>query len=83
MPDDPSVRLVILGVDHAYIKGGASPAEAAAQALLDSRGTGPRLCRNAVVFLAPDQTRLQDLEGGGSDVPRLAVDPCGEGDLEP
>ena len=63
VPDDPSVRLVILGVDHAYIKGGASPAEAAAQALLDSRGTGPRLCRNAVVFLAPDQTRLQDLEG--------------------
>ena len=63
VPDDPAVRLVILGVDHAYIKGGNSPAEAAARALWESRGTGPRLCRNAVVFLAPDRTRLQDLEG--------------------
>ena len=63
VPDDPNVRLVILGVHQAYIKGGNSPAEAAARALLDSRGTAPRLCRNAVVFLAPDKTRLQDLEG--------------------
>ena len=63
IPDDPSVRLVILGVEAFYIKGGGSPAEAAARTLLDSRGTAPRLCRNAVVFLAPDQTRLQDLEG--------------------
>ncbi len=63
VPDDPSARLVILGVEHAYIKGVDNPAEAAARALLESRGTGPRLCRNAVVFLAPDGTRLQDLEG--------------------
>ena len=63
VPDDPRVRLVILGVDHGYIKSGQSPAEVAARALWDSRGTAPRLCRNAVVFLAPDQTRLQDLGG--------------------
>ncbi len=63
VPDDPAVRLVILGTDAFYIKGGKSPAEAAARQLLDSRGTAPRLCRNAVVFLAPDKTRLQDLEG--------------------
>ncbi len=63
VPDDPSVRLVILGTDAHYIRGGNSPAEAAARQLLDSRGAGPRLCRNAVVFLAPDRTRLQDLEG--------------------
>ncbi|MYH50428.1 MAG: ATP-binding protein [Gammaproteobacteria bacterium] len=62
VPDDPSVRLAILGTDAFYIKGGKSPAEAAARHLLDSRGTAPRLCRNAVVFLAPDKTRLQDLE---------------------
>ena len=62
VPDDPSVRLVVLGVDAAYIKGGDSPADAAARALLDSRGTGPRLCRNSLVFLAPDKTRLQDLD---------------------
>ena len=63
VPDDPSVRLAILGTEAHYIKGGKSPAEAAARQLLDSRGTAPRLCRNAVVFLAPDKTRLQDLEG--------------------
>ena len=63
VPDDPSVRLVILGTDRYYIKGGGSPAETRASELLDSRGTAPRLCRNAVVFLAPDRTRLQDLEG--------------------
>ena len=63
VPDDPSVRLVILGTEAFYIKGGGSPAEAASRQLLDSRGAAPRLCRNAVVFLAPDRTRLQDLEG--------------------
>ena len=63
VPDDPSVRLAILGTDAFHIKGGKSPAEAAARQLLDSRGKAPRLCRNAVVFLAPDRTRLQDLEG--------------------
>ena len=63
VPDDPSVRLVILGTDRYYIKGGGSPAEARASALLDSRGTAPRLCRNAVVFLAPDRTRLQEEDG--------------------
>ena len=63
VPDDPSVRLAILGTDSFYIKGGENPALAAARHLLDSRGTAPRLCRNAVIFLAPDKTRLQDLEG--------------------
>ncbi len=61
VPDHPSVRLVILGVDESYIKSGESPAEARARELLESRGTAPRLCRNAVVFLAPDKTRFQDL----------------------
>ena len=62
VPDDPHVRLAILGVEAVYLKGGDSPAEAASRALLDSRGSGPRLCRNALVFLAPDSTRLQDLD---------------------
>ena len=34
----------------------------AAVALLETRGTAPRLYRNTLVFLAPDQSRLQDLE---------------------
>ena len=63
VPDNSSVRLVVLDTEAFYMKGDNSPAEAAARQLLESRGAGPRLCRNAVVFLAPDRTRLQDLEG--------------------
>ncbi len=62
VPDETGLRLVILGVDAVYIRGGNSPAEAAAGTVLESRGAAPRLCRNALVFLAPDKTRLQDLE---------------------
>jgi len=62
VPDDPETRLVILGVEHPYVKDGASPAEAAARALLQYRGSAPRVFQNALVFLAVDQTRLQDLE---------------------
>jgi len=60
VPDDRSARLVILGVDAAHAKE-ASPAVAAARAILDSRGTAPRLFQNALVFLAPDQARIADL----------------------
>jgi hypothetical protein len=40
----------------------ASPAEAAAKAIFESRGNTPRLDRNTLVFLAADKTRLQDLD---------------------
>ena len=30
--------------------------------MLDQRGSGPRTYRNALVFLAPDRQRLQELE---------------------
>ena len=36
--------------------------EAAAKAILESRGNAPRLYRNTLVFLAVDKTRLQDLD---------------------
>lgn len=62
VPDDPDARLVVLGVDHPHSKGPSSPAEAMAKEILETRGTAPRLCRNALVFLAADKTRLQDLE---------------------
>ncbi|HRZ92480.1 MAG TPA: AAA+ family ATPase, partial [Candidatus Paceibacterota bacterium] len=39
-----------------------SPAVAAAQELLQNRGTAPRIYRNTLVFLAADKTRLQDLD---------------------
>jgi len=62
VPDDYDARLVVLGTDHPYHKDGQSPAEAAAQAILESRGNTPRLYRNTLVFLAADKTRLQDLD---------------------
>ena len=39
-----------------------SRAVAAAKAILEFRGSTPRLFRNGLAFLAPDQARLQDLE---------------------
>lgn len=62
VPDEREVRLVVLGIDHGYRKEPGSPAETAATAILESRGASPRLYRNTLVFLAPDQTRLQDLD---------------------
>lgn len=62
VPDEREVRLVVLGIDHGYRKEPGSPAETAAAAILESRGASPRLYRNTLVFLAPDQTRLQDLD---------------------
>lgn len=62
VPDEREVRLVVLGLEHGYRKEPASPAETAATTILESRGASPRLYRNTLVFLAPDQTRLQDLD---------------------
>jgi hypothetical protein len=62
VPDDLDARLVVLGIDHAYSKEPTSPAEAAAKAILESRGGAPRLFRNTLVFLAVDKARLQDLD---------------------
>ena len=62
VPDELETRLVVLGVDHPCHRGPGSPAEAAAQEILESRGAAPRLYRNTLVFLAPDQSRLQDLD---------------------
>ena len=50
------------GIDHPYSKEPGSAAEAAAKAILESRGNTPRLYRNTLVFLAADKTRLQDLD---------------------
>jgi predicted AAA+ superfamily ATPase len=62
VPDDLDVRLVVLGVDHAFTKETENAAEAAAKAIFETRGNAPRLYRNMVVFLAADKTRLQDLD---------------------
>ena len=62
VPDDMDTRLVVLGAEFPNAKDGGSPAEAAAKAILESRGSAPRLFRNTLVFLAADRIRLQDLE---------------------
>lgn len=61
--DEDRVRLVILGPEHPHtskIEGTA--ARAAAAQILEHHGSGPRRYRNMVVFLAPDRTRLGELE---------------------
>jgi predicted AAA+ superfamily ATPase len=62
VPDDMEARLVVLGVDHPYTKDAGNRAQAAAAAILQQRGNTPRLFQNTLVFLAVDQTRLQDLD---------------------
>ena len=62
VPDDLDARLVVLGIDTPYSKEKGNLAETAAQAILESRGSAPRIYRNTLVFLAADKTRLQDLD---------------------
>jgi predicted AAA+ superfamily ATPase len=62
VPDDTDARLVVLSIDHPYSKDSTNKAQAAAIAILESRGSAPRLFRNTLTFLAVDQTRLPDLD---------------------
>jgi len=61
VPDDLETKLVVLDIEQPYTKEG-DQAEAAAKAILDSRGSAPRIYRNTLVFLAADKVRLQDLD---------------------
>ena len=60
--DDRDVRLVVLPATYPHAATGTSEGETAARAILESRGTAPRLYRNSLVFLAADRTRLQDVD---------------------
>ena len=62
VPDDRDARLVVLPSEQAYSKEAGSAAEVTAKAILETRGSAPRLYRNTLVFLAADKTRLQDLD---------------------
>jgi predicted AAA+ superfamily ATPase len=62
VPDDMDARLVVLGVDYPYSRIPDNAAETAAKAILQSRGSAPRLLHNTLVFLVVDQARLQDLD---------------------
>src|SRR5262249_10842768 len=62
VPDDMDARLIVLGTEQTYTKEPRSPAIVAAQQILETRGTTPRIYRNTLVFLALDKTRLQELD---------------------
>jgi hypothetical protein len=62
VPDDLDGRLVVLDIDHAYTKDVNNAAETKAKAIFETRGNTPRIYRNALIFLAADKTRLQDLD---------------------
>jgi hypothetical protein len=62
VPDDLDARLVVLGVQHTYVKDADNAAETAAKAIFETRGSAPRIYRNTIVFLAADKMRLQDLD---------------------
>lgn len=60
--DDPAPRLVVLPPRAPHRKGQEdSPALQTAREILESRGNGPRLERNALVFVAADKRELEHL----------------------
>jgi predicted AAA+ superfamily ATPase len=68
VPDEPAVRLVVLGPDRPHAAGSTeSTALGAASELLDARGNQPREYRNCVVFLAADSQRTEELEAAVAD----------------
>ena len=62
VPDDRDARLVVFGIEYPHAKDTQSPALVAAQEMLQSRGTAPRIYRNTLVFLAADKAKLQELD---------------------
>ena len=62
VPDEPKSRLVVLGPAHSHKRGrGDSPARQVSKDCMESRGGSPRINRNALVFLAPDEKAMGDL----------------------
>ncbi|MFN8669447.1 MAG: DUF499 domain-containing protein [Gemmatimonadaceae bacterium] len=62
VPDDLDARLVVIPAEYPYSGDADNDAFKAAKAILESRGSAPRLYRNTLVFLAADKARLRDLE---------------------
>ncbi len=60
--DQREARLVALGVEEPHLRSENSPAQQAAAAILESRGSQPRQYRNALLFLSADAKRVPDLE---------------------
>jgi hypothetical protein len=62
VPDEMEVRLVVLDVEKPYAREGTNHALDAAKDFLAQRGNSPRIYQNTLVFLAPDRSRLDELE---------------------
>jgi len=60
IPDEQEARLVILGPAYVHRRGSEYPAKVRAQEILDSKGTGPRIYKNMLVFLAPDDAGIRN-----------------------
>ena len=60
--DERATALVILDPSTEWSRQPESAALKAAREIFDNRGTTPRIFRNAVVFLAADRSRLDELE---------------------
>ncbi len=65
IPDDQEMKLVVLGPDYAHVaREQTSAAQRRAEELvLQYRGSGSRMNRNTMVFMAPDKARIQELHG--------------------
>jgi predicted AAA+ superfamily ATPase len=62
VPDEMEARLVVLGPDYPHAaKANDSRAIEAAQEMLNKRGTGQRIYKNMLVFVAPDVKELPNL----------------------
>lgn len=63
VPDEQAVRLVILRTKDTYKRTAKSPAAMeAVEDILNTRGSSPRVYRNMLAFVAPDQDTLISLE---------------------
>ena len=63
--DDQAVRLVILRTDETYKANDENNAALkAAKAILDTRGNAPRIYKNMLAFVAPDQELMTALKQG-------------------
>ncbi len=62
VPDEPATRLVLLAAQHTHRRSVEfSAARQWAAACLQSRGNSPRQFANTLIFLAPDESNLENL----------------------
>jgi antitoxin component of MazEF toxin-antitoxin module len=62
VPDEMAVRLVVLGPQHPHSSKDNSKARIKVEEILNQKGVSPRYCKNMLLFLAPDKTKLALVE---------------------